>query len=277
MKKLIYILLSTMILLSACSSSKQMLNEDVTSPVLKKEPKLIYPLNAQENNQSGTSTILFSITKDGVVSQTRIQNSSGYEELDRAAENYCKGLFFAPAQQSGEVISSNMRWDVEFNLNDFRKGMKWKTKEVKELYKDVAALNGKDKLAVQKEILQHHEDVIRNNKDVLKLNEYIYSVIKTESQGKWKSISNSYPLTFLLYHDFISRFADYDSLYLVKTKMEYAINQDLEYLQSTSNVPSDYRVNRQMLIKKIKAFVQQNYPDMNLNGLNGEMKNNAIS
>ena len=119
--------------------------------------------------------------------------------------------------------------------------------------------------------------MIRNIKDVLKLNEYIYSVIKKESQRKWESISKSYPLTFLLYHDFISRFADYDSLYLIKAKMEYAINQDLEYLQSPSNVSSDYRVNRQMLIKKIKAFVQQNYPKMNLNGLDGEMKNNAIS
>ena len=173
MKKLIYILLSTMILLSACSSSKQMLNEDVTSPVLKKEPKLIYPLNAQEKNQYGTSTILFSITKDGVVSETQIHNSSGHKELDRAAENYCKGLFFTPAKQGGEAIASNMKWEVQFNLNDFRKGIKWKTKEVNELYKDLATLNGKKKQAVQKEILQHHEDVIRNIKDVLKLNEYI--------------------------------------------------------------------------------------------------------
>lgn len=273
MKKLTYILLAAMVLLSACTSSRQVLNEDVTNPVVIKEPKLIYPLNAQEENYYGTSTILFSVSKEGVVRKTHVHKSSGYKDLDRAAENYCKGLLFTPALQGGEAIASNMKWEIKFNLNEFSKGMKSQIRKVKNLYKEVRFLRGEERLHAQKEILQHHEEVISNIKDVNKLNEYIYSVIKSESKYGWESTSKAYPLTFLLYHDFISRFDDYDSLYLIKSKMEYAINQDLEYLQYANN----FRVNRSILIKKIKAFVQSSYPEMKLNNLNPGMKNNAIS
>lgn len=277
MKKLTYILLAAMVFLSSCTSSRLALNEDVTNPIVIKEPKLIYPISAQEENNYGTATILFSISKEGVVRKTHVHKSSGYKDLDRAAENYCRGLLFTPALQGGEAIASNMRWEIKFNLNDFSKGMKGQIRQVKNLYKDLRSLRGEERLVAQNEILQLHEEVISKIKDVNKLNEYVYSVIKSESKHNWESVSKTYPLTFLLYHDFISRFEDNDSLYLIKSKMEYAINQDLEYLQSANNVSNNFRVNRSILIKKIKAFVQNSYPEMKVNNLNPGMKNNTIS
>jgi len=278
MKKYIKILIALSIVLTACKHIQQSRDDNGTQPILKEQPKLIYPFTAQQNNWRGTSTIIFSISKEGNVTQIRIHESSGVKELDNAAENYCKGLVFIPANVNGEAIASNMKWDVKFDLKDFDKKIKIKIAEVNELYSDIEELEGAARQSVQNEILKSHNDMISETQDGLRFNEYSYGVIQKSLGAEWKSLNDSYPITFLLYHDFITRFGDYDSLSEVQSRLEHALKQDLNHLRVSTNIGDENKTNGAMLIQKIKRFVEENYPELKLDDLDLEVNlNNSLS
>ena len=78
---------------------------------------------------------------------------------------------------------------------------------------------------------------------------------------------NLHPLTFLLYHDFINRFKDFDSLDLVKAKMKTALKQDIQYLNQPNDLNIAANENNAVIIQKIEKFIEVNYPGINLNEL----------
>ncbi|MCW8849831.1 MAG: energy transducer TonB [Melioribacteraceae bacterium] len=278
MKKLIKILIAVVFLLAACTHVERLPNENIVEPKLKKEPKLIYPFSAQQQSLNGTTTILFTINKNGEVDATRVHKSSGYIMLDEAAEKYCKGLEFIPAYQNGEAIASSMKWEIKFNLKDFGKEIERRVEEVKSLYSDVIDLDGAEKFKAQNDILALHDDMTRNLKDGVKFNEYMSGVVQNSIIYEWEPVVKSFPLTFLLYHDFLTRYKDFDSVSVVKSKLEYALRQDVAYLNEASNISSEYKINRVSLIQKIKQFVQKNYPEFDISKLNLEvLDNNNIS
>ncbi|MCB9249998.1 MAG: energy transducer TonB [Ignavibacteriales bacterium] len=237
----------------------------------------MYPLDAQQENRSGSSVIIFTITKDGDVSQTRLHNSSGYKDLDNAAENFCKNLTFIPAKEHGEAIPSCMRWEVKFDLKDLGRAIKSEIADINDLYVEAEKATGASKLLIEKEILKKHRDILSKVKDGIKLNDYIYGVVQNNIKSEWKDVSDSYPLTFLLFHDFISRFKDYDSLSTIKSLLEYFLKQDIDYLNLQDNFQEKDKASMATLIQKIKSFVEINYPQIKLNDLVINLNNNSIS
>lgn len=277
MKNLIKIFISVMVFLAACSHVDRLTNENVVEPVLKNEPKLIYPFSAQQQNQDGTSVVLFTINKNGEVTETRVQKSSGNAELDYAAEKYCKGLEFIPAYQNGEAISSSMKWEIKFDLKQFGKEVESKVETVKNLYSKIIKLDGIEKFNAQNYVLEIHDDMAHNMKDGIKLNKYLLGVAQSSLANEWQAVGNTFPLTFLIYHDFITRFKDFDSITVVRAKLEHALKQDVAYLNDAKNLSSEYKINRANLIQKIKQFVQKNYPEFDITELNFEVMKNNIS
>lgn len=271
MKNYLKILVTLSLLLVGCSHFSNSVNENVTAPLLKNDPKLIYPFVAQQNNIYGTSTVLFNITKEGVVSETRVHKSSGFEDLDKAAENYCKQLEFIPAKENGTPISSTMRWEVKFNLEDFGNEIKIRIAEVKDLYEDFETANANEKNSIQKDVLKVHDKIISKTKDGLKLNEYLYQVVLPEIRDEWQYLSESYPLTFLLYHDFVTRYSEYDQMSEVKSRLKELIKQDLRHLVAAKDDTS-YNGSKSTIMQKIKTFVENNYPDINLDEFELEIK-----
>lgn len=279
MKKYIKIFATIAILFAACTHMEKSMNDTITEPVLKEEPKLIYPLSAQQNNWSGTTVVIFSINEEGKVDQTKVHNSSGYSALDKAAENYCKELVFIPATQNGQNIAASMKWEVEFNLKDLGKEIFAAITDVNDLYYEIENSSASEKQSLQKEILSHHNYVVKNTKDGIKFNEYMYAVIKDKLSKEWKTVSEFYPLTFLLYHDFLLRFPDYDSVSVVKSRLEQALKQDINYLLSSNNVGYEYKINKDVLLQKVKNLFKNEYPDINIEYIisDVESKNNIIS
>lgn len=279
MKNYIKILITLSFLLTACSHTILLLEDKITQPVLKEEPKLIYPFTAQQENKFGTSIIVFSISKEGKVEKTQIQKSSGVKDLDNAAEYYCKGLFFSPAKVNGEPIASKMKWTVKFNLKEFKNEIKDKITEVKELYSKAEQLEGSAKRTVQNEILMTHNYIIQEIKDAVKFNEYMYGVVQKNIKNDWEHLTGYQTLTFLLYHDFLIRFGNYDSLCGVQSRFEHALKKDLDYLSVSSNIGNKDKINRDTLILKISRFVEKNYPNLKLDELDLGMKfkNNSVS
>lgn len=252
-----------MVVLAACSGGRESLKNDVVEPKLISQPKLIYPITAQLENRSGSATILFEVSKEGKVVATRVHKSTGYKDLDLAAEKFCEALLFKPAMQNGEPIDVHMKWDVKFNLTDSKNEIQKKIIKVKRLYAKLEDLKGTERYEVETEILKLHDEVIAKIKDAMKLNKYIYGVVQKENKQKWENAAGAYPITFLLYHDFIERYGDYDSLKLVKDKLRMSIQKDLQYLEH-NKVDGKARVNQSLLKKKIEKFIENNYPEFGM-------------
>jgi len=278
MKNTIKLMAVLLLFLTGCSSVQQ-LNENITQPTLKKEPKLIYPIPAQQKNIMGTTTVMFIISKEGSVLKTRIQKSSGSNVLDLAAENYCKKLEFFPAKENGMPISSTMKWDVKFNLEDLSAELDNKIHKVKNLYSEIENSKGAKRQSLERELLAVHDNYIKNLKDGLKINEYLYAVVQPNIKEEWRLITEQHPLTFLLYHDFMNRFGDFDSLSMVKEKMKMALKQDLQFLNQPYNFTSTAgSENKALIIQKIKRLIESNYPDIDLHNFDLKTENqNNIS
>ena len=60
-----------------------------------------YPVNAARNGETGTVTLALMVGTDGRVQGSRVQQSSGSRELDRAAVNALSLCQFKPAMQAG--------------------------------------------------------------------------------------------------------------------------------------------------------------------------------
>jgi protein TonB len=60
-----------------------------------------YPVNAARNGDTGTVTLALLVGADGKVSSSRVQRSSGYRELDKAAVNALSLCRFKPAMNGG--------------------------------------------------------------------------------------------------------------------------------------------------------------------------------
>ena len=63
--------------------------------------KPAYPVNAARNGETGTVTLALMVGTDGRVQGSRVQQSSGSRELDRAAVNALSLCQFKPAMQAG--------------------------------------------------------------------------------------------------------------------------------------------------------------------------------
>jgi protein TonB len=61
-----------------------------------------YPRNSQRNEEQGTVTLAFLIGVDGGVKDARIDKSSGFRELDKAALRGLSQCKFKPAQADGK-------------------------------------------------------------------------------------------------------------------------------------------------------------------------------
>lgn len=261
MKTLIKLLIILSFFTVSCSHV-QTLEESVEKPVLLEKPKLIYPNYAQQNNISGKTKVLFTISEEGKVTQTLVKKSSGSAVLDKAAENYCRGMVFTPAKKGGIPIEFGMTLEIKFDFKDFNNFISNKIADTQSLYSKAENSVGKSREDAQAKILQMYQDIIKEVSDCGKFNEYVYSVISKDVQKGWESEARSCPLSFLLYHDFIERFDDYINMDSVLHMLKNSIKQDLYFISVTESKEISH--NRIGLIKKIKQFVEKNYPDFEI-------------
>jgi protein TonB len=61
-----------------------------------------YPRSSQRNEETGTTTLQFLIGTDGGVKESKLQKSSGFRDLDRAAQAALSKCRFKPAVVDGQ-------------------------------------------------------------------------------------------------------------------------------------------------------------------------------
>lgn len=233
-----------------------------TMPVLKVQPRLMYPKEAQEKDYEGTSKVYLSIAKDGTVDNVVLLESSGYDVLDNAALDYCKKLVFKPAEKEGEPINCKISQKVIFDFQETNYEAKSYVFELRNMYKAEKIASLARKKEIQNEILNQHNKFVKEMDDVLNFNGVLKEVLLEDTYSNWKDSWDRWPLSFLLYHDFIKRYPDYDSLDTVVKKLQSALESDISFILNTKTYEEDLKEQKMGLISKIKLFIKKNYPSI---------------
>lgn len=76
-----------------------------------------YPPQAIRQRHEGTVTLLILVAVDGTPKDIKVEQSSGYRELDRAAIEAAQRWRFNPEVKNGKKVEGYVRVPVNFNLN----------------------------------------------------------------------------------------------------------------------------------------------------------------
>ena len=235
--------------------------ENFTPPTIKEQPKLFYPVSAQENSIYGNIKASLRIDKTGHVEKVFIFQSAGNAILDNAVREFCSKLIFNPAFLDGKPIDSRVIWEVKFNFtNDVFSANEY-LKNVSELYEQANRTVARERMRLLQEAIDTHIKYINKNSDALNFNIVMSKLIDINLVREWKDYWNSYPLSFLIFHDFMKRFSNYDSLEFVKATMLNSLRNDLQYIENFSVSSQKEKNEKEILIQKIKNFMTANYPD----------------
>ncbi len=248
-------------------------DQNYTPPTQINHPRILYPRIAQENSHSGSATVLFEITKKGNVADAVIVKTSGSDALDNSALEYCHGLLFEPAKVNGKPINIKMTKELKFRISKMDMEANNYVMDIKRLYSFLEYADPSVKLILERQILQKHIEFIGEMKDALNFNSYSAEVLSSKVLSEWKKDWDSWPLSFLLFHDFIQRYPDYDSLQYVKKLLYRALNYDIKYINNTANSGPGSITEKENILSKIMKFVSVNYPDYKLNDTEIENSN----
>lgn len=263
MKRKINLLFIILIILGmGCRRIEKNEEQSFVPPSVIKQPRLFYPKIAQEKAIWGSTKLILSITKTGEVENVYVVKSSGHDILDSAAIEYCKSLVFNPALRNGKPVNSRIEWVMKFNITDQNWKVESYLQELAELFKRVQYYESTDRIEIEDEILKKHNEFIQNYGDALNFNIILKQVILPEISREWQNDWDGWPLSFLLYHDFIKRFQDYDSLPKVKTLLINSLKLDIQYIKNTPATDMRSQQEKDKILNKIKIFVANNYPDI---------------
>jgi TonB family protein len=251
--------------------------EEITPPVVKDQSQLIFPKIAQENELEGTTKLVILITEEGNVFKVSTIKSSCYQILDEAAEDYCRNLTFIPAHRGDTPVSSRMEWVVNFDFEEKSWQANRYINEVNILYSQIAEAKNVEKTKLLKALLNKHSEFILNMQNSISFNFYASQVISPEVNAVWSEMKDSYPLTFLLYHDFIYRNPNYVYLSEVKTELEKSLKNDYNFILNSNPVDENDRNVKENLLLKIKTFVQEYYKDIDVNSLGNDNNTKQFS
>ncbi len=251
-------------------------NGSFTPPTLKSEPRLFYPKAALENSFSGTPRVILYITKEGKVDKASIIKSSGIGVLDSAAVEYCRNFIFNPAEINGKPINARMALDLKFQFSNQNWDAGNYVRDVNDLYDQLATADSEEKEDIEAEIFKKHNEFTGKMKDIVNYNNYIGMVILPVIYSEWKNDWDSWPLSFMLYHDFIQRFPDYKNIEAVKKELRNSLLNDIQYIKITPVKSRVSQIEKEILLSKIKKLVENKYPEM-INDIGLEIKNDTLS
>ena len=80
-------------------------------------PKPAYPMSARRNGEAGTAIVKVLVTGEGQPGRVELENSSGFDALDRSALDTVKRWRFTPATRGGEPVEAWVRVPIEFRLD----------------------------------------------------------------------------------------------------------------------------------------------------------------
>lgn len=261
MKLIIGIIFASIFFYTGCGQVGNLENKNFIPPTVKYQPKVYYPVQAQENSLTGVTKVELYVDREGHVKTTNLLKSSGYQVLDSTAEKYCRDIIFNPAFAYKRPIGIWVNWEVKFDIHYENLFAKQFVYDMMNLYGEVSSLPPLERKRIQEKILAKDHKFIKRMTDVLNFNSTIKKVLLSQTVDEWKGYWDSYPLSFLLYYDFIKRYPNYSDLPVVKSQMLCELKYDINFVKSVSRIKSDKKRSREMLLKKLEKFAKENSPD----------------
>jgi TonB family protein len=263
MKRIMLSILTLFLLyVFSCSSQlEQTESQDFVEPTLESKPRISFPRIAEEENYSGNVKVLLYVSETGIVNKVDILESSSYAVLDEAAVDYFKRFVFNPARGKGKPISSRVIWDINFNFVDKESNANDYVEDVMDLYNEVSVAAGEEKNEIQDKIFSLHNQFVNSMWNSANFNATITKVVSPNLTQEWSNVSKTYPLTFLLYHDFSLRFPDYHNSSEVNKELMNALKSDISYINQIPVRTNGTIEQKQELVKRIKKFIEMNYPE----------------
>jgi TonB family protein len=256
MKRTVGIILVSLFFYAGCGHVENLENKNYELPMVKYQPKVFYPVQAQENSLTGITKVIFYVNSEGNVTITNILESSGYHVLDSTAEEYCRELTFNPASVNGNQIGAWVKWEVKFDVNHENFFAKQFVYNMVNLYSEAASSLPSRRKQVQEKILTKDSEFVKKMTDVLNFNRTIEKVLLPQTLADWKKDGDSYPLSFLLYYDFIQRFPDFAELSTVKQQMLHELKYDISLINNMLSLNSDKQGIRERLLRKLQKFAE---------------------
>lgn len=253
------------LLFAACGqgsdSMKKFEDQNYTPPSLLTQPRFFYPALAQDNAYAGNTKIYIIVNKEGKVTKTTVVKSSGYEVLDKASTDYCKALTFKPAKKDGAPVDARLIWEIKYNLSNQNWSTETYLKNVVKLINNEITSPKDEKKKVREEILNLHNEFTKTMNDRMNYNIIIEQVISPAISMEWQKDWEGWPLSFLLYYDFIKRYPDYDSLSKIQNLMKNSLKADIQYINSTTAEDVKMENKKEKLLMKIRTFIKNEFPD----------------
>ncbi len=262
MKRILGLILAGLLFYAGCGNVENLETQNFTPPSVKNQPKVFYPLQAQENSLTGVTEVMLYVDSEGRVKQTEVSESSGYDVLDSTAEQYCRGIIFNPALAGKKPIGSWVKWKVKFDVSHENFFAKRFVNDMIDLYSEVSSSSASERKGIQEEILNEDNEFVKKMTDVLNFNRTIEEVLLPRTVAEWKKYWDTYPLSFLLYYDFIRRYPDYPDLPAIKTQMLSELKNDINFVKSMSALKSDKKGTKGMLLLKLQKFAKDNSPNL---------------
>ncbi|MEN8261766.1 MAG: energy transducer TonB, partial [Pseudomonadota bacterium] len=78
----------------------------------------VYPRISRRRGEEGVVVISVQILANGKVDSIKIIKSSGYQRLDKAAQNAAWATLFTPAKRLGQNVDSSTELSFAFRLTD---------------------------------------------------------------------------------------------------------------------------------------------------------------
>ncbi|NOX18962.1 MAG: energy transducer TonB [Chlorobi bacterium] len=254
-----------LLLLWSCSANVNSDSGEYSPPSIKSQPRLIFPISAQEKGIEGVAKALISVSDEGAVQNVRISESSGYNDLDAAALSYCKKLLFFPAKKGDINVPSFVKLKVIFDYQNNPENSDYYVRSVLSLYDRInSTTEAEKKRLLQKELFDKHVEFVRQMGGEIRFNYFAKQVIQEKSLPEWGDIWDSYPLTFLLFHDFIQRYPDCEFLPKVKAQLVESLKNDIYLIENSPAFGEKEQNLKEGLLLKIKSFVSKHYPKVKL-------------
>jgi len=174
-------------------------------------------------------------------------------------------MVFNPALGNGRPIGVWIKLKIKFDVNRENTIAQRFVHEINNLYKKTSVTLPSEKEHIQTLILAKDSEFVKNMTDALNFNRTIKKVLLPETVSDWEKYWDTYPLTFLLYYDFMHRFPDFRERKSVETQMLNALRYDIHFIENTPELENSNKGAKERLLQKLQELTRNNSPNSNQN------------
>jgi TonB family protein len=239
---------------------------DIKPPSLKERIEPFYPPEARAKGLQGSVQLSLLVTQLGMVEKAEITNSSSYEILDKAAQEYAKSLVFTPAERGGNAINVWLSWTVNYNLILYKYtfDLDVYVYTVLELLTDAEKVVRAAELnKIYDEILELHTEYINHIRQNPTSNssKYLKMYLNPLIYQQWQVYLVEWPLTFIVMQDLLARFPQSEKVQSAEEMLITLAEEDVKrVLMLTDSATSRSLKLRDQFLKALHKFLQDNYP-----------------